>query len=343
MATEATMKSRQHTLVIAEAGVNHNGNIDIAKKLVNAATEAGADVIKFQTFQAGGLVTAHAEQAAYQKKALKNTEGQMKMLKKLELSPEQHDELIRHCEERKIEFLSTPFDIASIGLLASRNPRRWKISSGEITNLPFLREIGKQGQQVILSTGMASLGEIEAALMVLEKSGTHRNKITVLHCTTEYPAPVEEVNLRAMKTIGTCFDVEVGYSDHTCGIVIPIAAVAMGARVIEKHITLDRTMEGPDHSSSLEPEQFTAMVQGVRAIELAMGDAVKRPTPSELANLPIVRKSLVAAEPIEAGEVFTAKNITAKRPGTGISPMHWDAIIGRTATRRYCYDEPIEW
>ena len=330
------------TIIIAEAGVNHNGDLQLAKKLVDAATDAGADVVKFQTFQANQLATKHAEQAAYQQKALDNSEGQLAMLKRLELQPEQHAELIDYCQEQNIEFLSTAFDMSSIELLTSLKLKRWKVPSGEITNLPYLRQIGRQGLPVILSTGMANLGEIEAALMVLEQGGTPRSQITVLHCTTEYPAPIEEVNLRAMNTIAQAFAVSVGYSDHTDGITVPIAAVAMGATVIEKHLTLDRNMQGPDHKASLEPDQFAAMVRGIRTIEQALGDGIKRSTPSEQTNLPVVRKSLVAARPIRAGELFSELNLTAKRPGTGISPMDWDAWIGRKALRDFVADELIQ-
>ena len=331
----------QPTLVIAEAGVNHNGDLQLANQLVDAAAAAGADVVKFQTFQANQLATELAQQAAYQQKALGETQSQMTMLQQLELKPEQHGQLILHCQERGIEFLSTAFDLPSIGLLASLQLKRWKIPSGEITNLPYLRQIGAQGLPVILSTGMANLGEIEAALAVLEQAGTFRNQVTVLHCTTEYPAPPEEVNLRAMQTIGKAFDVAVGYSDHTAGIAVPIAAVALGATVIEKHITLDRNLPGPDHQASLEPDDFAAMVRGIRTIEQALGDGIKQPTPSEQPNLPIVRKSLVAARPIRAGELFSEVNLTAKRPGTGISPMQWDAWIGRPASRDFAADELI--
>ena len=336
------MSTMQRTLVIAEAGVNHNGDLYLAKKLVDAAAEAGADVVKFQTFQASLLVTQHAEQATYQQKALGNTEGQLSMLQKLELNSTQHAELIDYCQQQGIEFLSTAFDRPSFEFLAALKLKRWKVPSGEITNLPYLRQIGREGQPVILSTGMANLGEIEAALDVLEQAGTSRSQITVLHCTTEYPAPPNEVNLRAMQAMAHSFGVAVGYSDHTDGIAVPIAAVAMGAIVIEKHLTLDRSMPGPDHKASLEPDQFSAMVSGIRTIEQALGDGIKRPTPSEQANLPVVRKSLVAACPIHAGELFTEENLTAKRPGTGISPMNWDAWIGRKALRDFATDEQIE-
>ena len=332
-----------HTLVIAEAGVNHNGDLQLAFQLVEAAAQAGADVVKFQTFRAQGLATDQADKASYQKETTDKVEGQLDMLQKLELSPEQHLQLMDHCRASGIEFLSTAFDPVSIDLLDSLKLKRWKIPSGEITNLPYLRKIGSLKQPLILSTGMANLGEIEAAIDVLEQVGTSRDQITVLHCTTEYPAPLDEVNLRALQTIAQAFGVAVGYSDHTDGIAVPIAAVAMGATVIEKHITLDCSMEGPDHRASLEPDQFAAMVHGIRAIERALGDGIKRPTPSERVNLPIVRKSLVAARVIQAGEPFSVDNITAKRPGTGISPMHWDALIGRKAPRAYAPDELIEW
>lgn len=336
------MNTTKSTLVIAEAGVNHNGDLQLAKDLVDAASEAGADVVKFQTFQASQLATEHAAQALYQKRALDNSDGQLAMLKGLELQPEQHAELIEYCQKQNIEFLSTAFDMSSIELLASLQPKRWKIPSGEITNLPYLRQIAIQGQPVILSTGMANLGEIEAALAVLEQGGTSRNQITVLHCTTEYPAPPNEVNLRAMNTIAQAFSVAVGYSDHTDGIAVPISAVAMGATVLEKHITLNRNMPGPDHKASIEPDTFAAMVQGIRTVEQALGDGIKRPTPSELPNLPLVRKSLVAARSIKAGEHFSEANLIAKRPGAGISPMNWDTLIGRKALRNFAPDELIE-
>jgi len=336
------MSTTQRTLVIAEAGVNHNGDLQFAKRLVDVAIDAGVDVVKFQTFQARQLVTKHAEQAAYQQKALRTSESQLAMLQRLELQPAQHAELIDYCNSGGIEFLSTAFDLPSIELLVSLRLKRWKVPSGEITNLPYLRQIGSQGQPVILSTGMANLGEIEAALSVLVQAGTPRTQITVLHCTTEYPAPSHEVNLRAMETIARSFGVAVGYSDHTDGIAVPIAAVAMGATVIEKHLTLDRNLPGPDHKASLEPDGFAEMVRGIRTIEQALGDGIKQPVSSEQANLSVVRKSLVAAQPIRAGELFTEANLTVKRPGTGISPMQWDAWIGRFATRDFAADELIE-
>lgn len=331
------------TLVIAEAGVNHNGDLDLAFRLVEAAAQAGADVVKFQTFQAQELATSQADKATYQKETTGEAHNQLAMLQKLQLTSKQHCKLIDFCQACGIEFLSTAFDAASIDFLISLNLRRWKIPSGEITTLPYLRKIGSLNQPVILSTGMATLGEIEAAIDVLEEVGTSRGQVTLLHCTTEYPAPVNEVNLRALQTMATAFGVAVGYSDHTDGIAVPIAAVAMGATVIEKHLTLNRSMEGPDHRASLEPNQFAEMVQSIRDIERALGDGIKRPTASERGNLPIVRKSIVARRAIQAGEIFSVDSITAKRPGTGISPMHWDALIGRHASRSYAPDELIEW
>ena len=337
------MSTTQQTLVIAEAGVNHNGDLQLAKKLVDAASDAGADVVKFQTFKSNQLVTDYAKQATYQKKALSASDGQLAMLKRLELQPSHHIELFEYCQTKDIEFLSTAFDLSSIDLLASLRLKRWKVPSGEITNLPYLRQIGSHGQPVILSTGMANLGEIEAAIEVLEQAGTSRKNITVLHCTTEYPAPPEEVNLRAMQVIGDSFGVAVGYSDHTEGTSIPIAAVAMGATVIEKHLTLDCNMYGPDHKASLEPDQFVAMVRGIRTIEQALGDGIKRSTPSELTNKVSSRKSLVASRLIQKGDVFSQSNLTCKRPGSGISPMYWDLLIGRTSSRQYKPDDLIEW
>jgi len=329
------------TLVIAEAGVNHNGNLALAFELVEAAANAGADVVKFQTFKAEELASGNANKAAYQLKATGGSGNQVSMLQQLELNEAAHHQLIENCKQSNIEFLSTAFDDPSIDLLNTLNLKRFKIPSGEITNLRYLRRLGGLAKPLILSTGMANLSEIEAAIDVLEKAGTNRNQITVLHCTTEYPAPLDEVNLRAMQTIARAFGVAVGYSDHTAGIAVPIAAVALGATVIEKHLTLDRNMEGPDHCASLELDQFKVMVQGIRAIEQALGDGIKRPTASENANLPIVRKSLVAATEIKAGEVFTTENITAKRPGSGVSPMRWDEFIGKKATRAYEPDELI--
>lgn len=333
---------RNGTLIIAEAGVNHNGDLTLAKKLIDVATEAGADLVKFQTFNANRLATRFAKKADYQTRTTDSHESQYEMLHRLELSAEMHKELIAHCAERNIGFFSTGFDIESVDLLVSLGLDHFKIPSGEITNLPYLRHIGRLGKTVILSTGMATLGEIEAAIDVLEQSGTPRANITVLHCTTEYPTPMAEVNLRAMQNIHTAFGVAVGYSDHTPGIEVAIAAVALGATVIEKHFTLDRNLPGPDHKASLEPEELKAMVAAIRNIEVALGDGIKCLTPSEAKNKAVARKSLVASQTIKAGEVFSAENISAKRPGIGISPMRWDEVMGRTAPRDYSADELIE-
>ena len=330
------------TLIIAEAGVNHNGDLGLAKRLIDAASEAGADLVKFQSFSADRLATRTAKKADYQTQATDCKESQHEMLRRLELSPEMLKEIIGHCLERNIGFFSTGFDIESIDLLISLGQNRFKIPSGEITNLPYLRHIGRLGKEIILSTGMATMGEIEAAIDVLEQAGTQRAEITVLHCTTEYPTPMVEVNLRAMQIIHRAFGVVVGYSDHTCGIEVAIAAVAMGASVIEKHFTLDRELPGPDQKASLEPEELKAMVAAIRNIEIALGDGIKRLTPSEARNKSVSRKSLVASKAIKAGEIFNIKNITTKRPGTGISPMRWDEVIGRQAQRDFSIDELIE-
>jgi N,N'-diacetyllegionaminate synthase len=335
------MSSSHRTLIIAEAGVNHNGDIELAKRLIDAAADAGADLVKFQTFNAHRLATLTAPKAEYQTRTTDEAQSQFVMLRQLELSAEMHETLIAYCRSRNIGFFSTGFDIESLDYLASLGAERFKIPSGEITNLPYLRHVGGFGKPVILSTGMATLGEIEAALEVLEAAGTPRRQITVLHCNTEYPTPVQDVNLRAMCSIRDAFGVAVGYSDHTAGIEVPIAAVALGATVIEKHLTLDRNLPGPDHKASLEPDEFAAIVRAIRNIEQAMGDGIKRPSPSEAKNKPIARKSLVAAKLICAGEQFTAENVTAKRPGTGISPMHWDEVIGRVAGRDFAADELI--
>ena len=330
------------TLIIAEAGVNHNGDIALAKQLIDAAATAGADIVKFQTFNANRLVTRTAKKANYQAQTTNSTESQHDMLRLLELTEAMHHELIAHCTLRNISFLSTGFDIESVDLLLSLGQECFKIPSGEITNLPYLRHIGQLGKTIILSTGMATMGDIEVAIEVLEQAGTPRSMLTVLHCTTEYPAPMAEVNLRAMQSINKAFDVAVGYSDHTEGIEVAIAAVAMGATVIEKHFTLDRNLPGPDHQASLEPLDLTAMVTAIRNIEVALGDGIKRLTPSEARNKPIVRKSLVASHHIKVGEIFTAENISIKRPGTGISPMQWDEVLGKKAHRDFMEDELIE-
>jgi len=330
------------TLIIAEAGVNHNGDITLARELIDAAAEADADMVKFQTFNADRLVTASAKKADYQSKAMGGAESQHAMLRRLELTREMHEELIAHCRKRGIAFFSTGFDLESIDLLVELGLTSFKIPSGELVNLPYLRHVGRHGKQVILSTGMAVLGEIEAAIDALEQAGTPRDLITVLHCTTEYPTPMSDVNLRAMVSMRDAFGVAVGYSDHTPGIEVAIAAVALGATVIEKHFTMSRDLPGPDHKASLEPHELKAMVQGIRNIEIALGDGVKRLTASEARNKPISRKSIVAARSIRAGELFTEDDLAVKRPGTGLSPMRWDDVVGRTASRDYATDDFIE-
>lgn len=330
------------TLIIAEAGVNHNGDLAQAKKLVDVAAEAGADLVKFQTFSADRLVTAHARKAEYQTKTTDVGQSQHAMIRQLELTREMHEVLIAHCRLRGIQFFSTGFDPESVDLLVQLGLDRFKIASGEITNLPLLRHVGCYGKPVILSTGMATLSEILAALEVLERAGTRRERITVLHCNTEYPTPMADVNLRAMIAIRDALGVAVGYSDHTSGIEVAIAAVALGAVVIEKHFTLDRNLPGPDQKASLEPGELKAMVTAIRNIEQALGDGTKRPSASEAKNKPIVRKSLVAARMIRAGEAFSESNLTVKRPGTGLSPMCWDDVLGRKAPRDFAPDDLIE-
>lgn len=332
----------KRALIIAEAGVNHNGDTALAKQLIDVAAAAGADLVKFQTFNADRLATRAAQKADYQHQTTDSTESQHKMLRRLELSEAMHTELIAHCAARHIGFFSTGFDIGSVDLLVRLGQNQFKIPSGEITNLPYLRHVGRLGKAVILSTGMATMGEIESAIAILVESGTPRALLTVLHCTTEYPTPMGEVNLRAMLSIQAAFGVAVGYSDHTPGIEVAVAATALGATIIEKHFTLDRNLPGPDHKASLEPNELTAMVCAIRNIELAMGDGIKRLSPSEARNKPVVRKSLVASRAIEAGDVFTAENITAKRPGTGISPMLWDDVIGKKSLRDFALDELID-
>lgn len=330
------------TLIIAEAGVNHNGDMALARQLIEVAAAAGADLVKFQTFSADRLLTRYAKKAEYQRQTTDAEESQHEMIRRLELSADMHAALIQHCHLQGIRFFSTAFDEESLDFLANLGLEYFKIPSGEITNLPYLRRVGRYGKGVILSTGMASLGEIEAAIDVIEQSGTSRNRITVLQCTTEYPAPMDDINLRAMHTIRDAFGVKVGYSDHTAGIEAAIAAVALGATVIEKHFTISRDLPGPDQKASLEPDELTAMVAAIRNVERALGDGVKRPSSSEIKNKPIVRKSLVAACVVRAGETFNESNLTVKRPGTGLSPMRWDELIGRKASRDFDPDELIE-
>ena len=329
-------------LIIAEAGVNHNGSMQIAKQLVDKAVEAGVDIIKFQTFKSEKLVSKAAKQAEYQQRNIgKEDEGQLAMLKKLELSVENHQELIQYCQERNIRFWSTAFDMESIDFLHSLNLGLWKIPSGEITNYPYLKKIASFHEPIILSTGMCELSDIEAALNVLIEEGVKKEQITVLHCNTEYPTPYQDVNLKAMLEIGEKFGVKIGYSDHTKGIEVPIAAVALGATVIEKHFTLDKNMEGPDHKASLEPDELKAMVSAIRNIEQALGTGHKEISTSERKNIEIARKSIVAASPIKKGEMLTEENLTVKRPGKGISPMRWNEVIGTIALKDYEEEEMI--
>jgi N,N'-diacetyllegionaminate synthase len=332
----------EKVLIIAEAGVNHNGDIELAKKLIDAAADAGVDYVKFQTFNSKKLVSKSAQKADYQKENTNDAiESQLKMLQRLELSKENHIVLIEYCKSKNIKFLSTAFDLDSIDFLNQLNIDLWKVPSGEITNLPYLRKLGSLGKPVIISTGMAEMQEIDDAIKVIIAAGTNSDNITVLHCNTEYPTPMQDVNLTAMNTIKDVFNVPVGYSDHTLGIEIPIAAVALGAKVIEKHFTLDKTMEGPDHKASLEPYELKAMVNAIRNIEQAMGNGIKVPSPSEAKNKPIARKSIVANTDISKGEIFNESNLTIKRPGTGISPMKWDEMIGSKATKDYKSDDLI--
>ena len=325
--------------IIAEAGVNHNGSVDLALQMVDAAKAAGADCIKFQTFRTEKLVSKNAVKADYQKENTGDG-SQQDMLKKLELTHKDFLQLKAYCDEKEIVFLSTPFDLDSIAFLGEISMPFWKIPSGEVTNYPYLKAIGETGKPVVMSTGMCTLDEIRASIEVLRQFGA--DDITLLHCNTEYPTPFSDVNLRAMLTLKETFDVAVGYSDHTTGIEIPIAAAALGATVIEKHFTLDRKMDGPDHKASLEPEELRTLVRSVRHVEAALGTGVKTPTESEKKNLPIARKSIVASKAIRKGEVFTENNLTTKRPGTGISPMRWPDIIGRISSRDYDEEDLIE-
>jgi len=336
------MNKSYNTLIIAEAGVNHNGSLKIAKELIDVAAGAGADYVKFQTFKAENLVSRSAKKAAYQ---IENTgikdEGQFEMLKKLELDLDDHQTLIAYCREKNIKFLSTAFDLESVDLLDKLGIDLFKIPSGEITNLPYLEKIASKSKPIVLSTGMANLSDIEAALTVLYANGVNQKDITVLHCNTEYPTPMEDVNLRAMNTVGAAFKVKIGYSDHTLGIEIPIAAVAMGAVCIEKHFTLDRNMEGPDHRASLEPDELKAMVNGIRNIEMALGSGVKWPTESESKNIEVARKSIHTDKDLTIGHIITIHDLRMKRPGLGISPMRINSIIGKRITKSIKKDTMI--
>jgi N,N'-diacetyllegionaminate synthase len=329
------------TIIIAEAGVNHNGDMELAKKLIKIASDAGADYVKFQTFSADKLVTKIAPKADYQITTENFSENQYLMLKKLELSEQDHFELARVCRSLNIGFLSTGFDPSNINLLVSLGVKLIKIPSGEISNLPFLRFIGQLAKPILLSTGMSTMDEIESALRILEQSGISKQKITVLHCTSAYPTPIKDVNLLALKSIQEKFNVSIGYSDHTLDIEIPLAAVALGASVIEKHFTLSRNLDGPDHKASLEPHELKSMIQSIRKLEIALGDGIKRPMPSEIQNISAVRRSIVANRNIGIGEIFTVDNLVTKRPGNGLSPMEWDRLIGSKATKNYMQDDFI--
>jgi len=337
-----TSVKKKSCLIIAEAGVNHNGDINLAFDLIDAAKYAGADAVKFQTFIAEEEISELAPKADYQKEHAPVEESQLDMVRKLELNRYQHEQLIKRCQSIGIQFMSSAFDLKSIQLLEDLGMEMHKIPSGEITNLPLLRAIGSCGKPVLLSTGMAQLGEIDAAMAVLIESGMPRDGITLLHCNTEYPTPMDDVNLCAMNSMRDAFKLKVGYSDHTLGAEVAIAAVAMGACVIEKHLTMDRSLRGPDHAASAEPEEFRAMVQAIRNIETAFGDGIKRASPSESKNRVIARKSIVATREISAGELFGSDNLTTKRPGDGISPMKWDDILGQRAKRSFLKDEMIE-
>lgn len=334
----------KQTIIIAEAGVNHNGILENAFKLVDAAVAAGVDYVKFQTFKAEKLVSSKAKKADYQIDNTKNSdESQLQMLQKLELSVKDHEELISYCKTKNIKFFSTAFDLDSLSYLAEIGLDMVKIPSGEITNLPYLRLAASLFSKVILSTGMATIAEIKEALDVFLNEGISKEEITILHCNTEYPTPMSDVNLKAMIHIGNTFSTAIGYSDHTLGIEVPIAAVALGATMIEKHFTLDKTMEGPDHPASLEPDELKAMVSAIKNIDSAIsGNGLKEPSLSEFKNIAVARKSIVAQRIISKGEIFTVDNLTVKRPGTGISPMKWDEIIGKTAGKDFQEDELIE-
>lgn len=334
--------NNKKVIIIAEAGVNHNGSYELAIKMVDEAKRAGADYVKFQTAKPELVISTFAPKAEYQKETTGAAESQLEMCKAIHLPLTDYKPLKEYCDKVGIGFMSTPFDLVSIDVLEPLDMDYYKIPSGEITNLPYLRKIASKHRPVILSTGMCEVEEVEAALQVLEQGGVKRSDIIVLHCNTEYPTPMADVNLRAMDDLRRSLGVEVGYSDHTKGIEVPIAAVALGARVIEKHFTLDKTMEGPDHKASLEPDELKAMVDAIRNIEQALGDGHKHVSPSERKNMDIARKSIVAARDIRKGEVLTEENITTKRPGNGISPMRWDSVIGTTAIRDFGYDELIE-
>lgn len=338
---ERKEKMLKKVFIVAEAGVNHNGSLLIAKKLIDAAAIAKADAIKFQAFKAGAIVSKQAPKAFYQKNNNGLKESQFVMLKKLELDKSSLKELINYCNFKKIIFLASPFDLDSIDLLRKLGLKAIKIPSGEITNLPYLRKIGALNKKILLSSGMSTIKEIKAALNILTSSGTKKSNITILQCNTEYPTPFEDANLKAIQTLREVFKVYVGYSDHTLGIEIPIAAAALGASVIEKHFTLNKDMDGPDHKASLEPDELKMMIRAIRNTEKALGNGIKKPSKSETKNINIVRKSIIASRTIKKGDVFTEDNITTKRPGNGINPMKWDRIIGRKSKKNFKEDELI--
>lgn len=335
------MKTDNHVIIIAEAGVNHNGNLELARRMVDEARRAGADYVKFQTAVPELVISSIAPKAEYQKETTGKEQSQLEMCRAIHLPLTDYAGLADLCHEKGIGFMSTPFDLVSIDTLAPLGMDYWKIPSGEITNLPYLRKIASKGGRVILSTGMSTLDEVARAVEILEKGGIPRADISLLHCNTQYPTPMDDVNLRAMETLRSLGCGRVGYSDHTVGIEVPVAAVAMGAQIIEKHFTLDKTMEGPDHRASLDPAELRAMVSAIRNIEKAAGSPEKRVSPSERANIEVARKSIVAARDIAAGEIFTEENITVKRPGNGLSPMLWDDVIGQRAARDFTYDSLI--
>ena len=333
---------KNKVFIIAEAGVNHNGNIDIAKKLIDVAVSAGADAVKFQTFKAENVISTYAKKAEYQKKQTDQNESQLEMARKLELSFDEFSTLFKICNDKNVKFLSTPFDFQSIDFLYQLGIEIFKIPSGEITNFPYLKKIANLGKKIIMSTGMSTLKEVEVALDILVEHGTQKKNIILLHCNTEYPTPIYDVNLNAMLTIQKELNVSVGYSDHTLGNEVALAAVAMGASVIEKHFTLDKSLPGPDHSMSLEPSELSLFIKSLRDLEIALGSTKKAPSPSERKNIPIVRKSIVAKRNIKKGEKFSEENLTTKRPGTGISPMEWENIIGSNSKKDFNQDDLIE-
>lgn len=328
--------------VIAEAGVNHNGDVRSAMEMIDAAVDAGADAVKFQTFKAEALVDSAAPKADYQKAATDSAESQLTMLKGLELSHDDFGRLYQHCNERGIEFISTPFDLESVEFLHTLGMRIWKVPSGEVTNLPLLKKIAGYSRQVVVSTGMCSLGDVEACLNVLFEAGVQREQVTLLHCTTDYPTPLAEVNLLAMRTLADSFKLPVGYSDHTMGIEVSVAAAAMGASIIEKHFTLDSRLPGPDQNASLNPDELSEMITAIRNVSIALGDGIKKIGRAEAKNIAVVRKSIMASRPIKKGDLFTEENLTVKRPGTGLSPMMWDDLLGGKAGRDYERGEAID-